>query len=284
MIDQIRRKVEHEFGNALKSGKITTIQGFERADAYGHEAGMPIERWVKSFLEKIDWGNWSIRIYFPNELFQEIFSKIGRNETKILKMIDDTWWGPLMVSKKQVQQFMNSQAVERWQQEGADIIIFYGNDILKDINNIILINAKSHDIARSSRPPNIMSAQRLLEYFASTLARQDAAEMLDKVSLWFLGVDYSVSANQATVHSVHIKDLLLLNLARLPQINFDAAIQIQWHVRDMVEIDQDRLTFIQNLAKTFIEQWKAHSDQKKEKYGKLVERIERLVEGLRNAG
>ena len=56
-------------------------------------------------------------------------------------------------------------------------------------------------------------------------------------------------------------------------INFDAAIQIQWHVKDMTEIEQTKLQFIERLANSFILQWRNHDMRKSEKYEKLVKDI-----------
>jgi len=281
MLGEMRRKIEQEFENASRNTNRNKIAGFERGDAYGHEAGMPIERWVKAILDEIDWSKGNVRNYFPNDFLTEIFSRIGKDERKIENALEQVWWAPLIVSPKQIRQFLNGQNIERWQQEGGDIILFYGTDFLKDISNVVLINVKSHDLGRASRPPNIMSAQRLLEYFADLLEREYFGQVLGKVNLWFLGVDYTVHGSVAVVDKVHIRDLFLLDLSKLPQINFDAAIQIQWHVRDMNEIQQDKLTFVENLAKTFISQWKAHSERKEAKYGTLVEKIKKLVKRMR---
>lgn len=281
MLQDIRKRIEQAFSESVRTGKQNTVPGFEKADAYGHEAGAPIERWVKTSLENIDWGDWHIGVYFPNEFLQTVFSRIGRNKDRIVEALNSTWWGPLIVSKKQIGRFVEGHAVDRWQQEGADIVVSYGADVLEDINDVVLINAKSHDVERASRPPNIMSAQRLLEYFAFILERKDLLKLLEKVNLWFLGVDYSVEDNKATVSDVHIKDLFSLHLAKLPQINFDAAIQIQWHVRDMVEKSQDKLAFMKELAETFMKQWKSHSGRKEEKYEKLVRRIKKLAGGVK---
>jgi putative N-acetylmannosamine-6-phosphate epimerase len=92
-------------------------------------------------------------------------------------------------------------------------------------------------------------------------------EVLDKVNLWFIGIYYRQSENHTIIEDVYIKDFFKLDVKKIPVINFDAAIQIQWHVKDMVEIeDQDKLTFIEKLADTFMEQWQGHVKGKQEKY------------------
>ena len=279
----LRQRIEEEFAKALKDPALGVIPGFGKADAYGHEAGMPIERWVKDFLAGIDWNNQEVYIYFPNEFLHAIFSIIGKEEKRIWSVLQNTWWGPMLASKKQVSDFMAGKPIKRWQQEGADIVVFYGDNLIENINDVVLINAKSHDIARASRPPNIMSAQRLLKWFDYLLKKSELAKMLAKMNLWFLGVGYLIENNQAIARSVHIKDLLLLDLSKVPQINFDAAIQIQWHVKDMVENEQDRYTFIESLADIFIERWHTHSSRKEKKYKELVKNIKETVRTARES-
>ena len=278
----IRRKIEEEFRNVSQNGERRKIGGFEKRDAYGHEAGMPIEEWVKRNLERIDWGDQRVYAYFPNEFLSVVFSRIGKDRSRIEKVVQQAWWGPLLVSKRQIREFMSGKTVRRWQQEGADIILFYGRDLVKDLDEVVLINVKSHDVSRASRPPNIMSAQRLLEFFSNLLQNAYFVSKIDKVNLWFLGVYYTVTSGGAIADDVHVRDLFMLDLDKLPQINFDAAIQIQWHVKNMLEIEQDKLTFIESLADTFIEQWRNHSGRKEEKYESLVGSIKTVVGRLRN--
>lgn len=283
---EIRKIIEREFKEVLKNPRRKSIPILRRRDAYGHEAGIPIEEWVKSNLENIDW---EVQVYFPDEFLKEIFSKIGRNENKIKSVFQKTWWGfkferdRLLVTEKQIRSFIRNGAVERWQQEAGDIVLFYGNEILNDINEIILLNVKSHYVKRESRPPNIMSAERLLKFFNSLLNRSDAYEMLEKVNLWFVGVSYDITSTGAIAKSVHIRDMFLLDLSKLPQINFDAAIQIQWHVKDMVEITQDKFSFVEKLADTFMEQWLRHVKSKQEKYEGLAKTLKDRIRKIRGS-
>src|SRR5271157_2356897 len=118
MLEMLRQRIEKEFDMILKDKGLSVIPGFGKADAYGHEAGMPIEDWVKSVLTRINWGDLKVSVYFPNEFLTAIFSKIGKNEQSLWNTLHRTWWEPLLVSKKQVDQFMNGDTVARWQQEG----------------------------------------------------------------------------------------------------------------------------------------------------------------------
>lgn len=282
---EIRKIIEAKFEEILRDTEKRKIMQLKRRDAYGHEAGIPIEEWVKDCLEEIDW---EIHVYFPNVFLENFFSNIGNDENKLKEALQQTWWGfkfgrdRLLVTEKQVKDFVRGNPIGRWQQEAGDIVLFCGRDIIKDANDVILLNVKSHYIERRSRPPNIMSAERLLKFFNAFLNRDDAYKMLEKVNLWFIGVSYATSKDGTIVTNIHTRDLFLLDISELPQINFDAAIQMQWHVKDMVEIEQDRLSFVENLADTFMVQWKSHVKSKQERYGPIAENLKECIERLRN--
>jgi len=267
---QIRGQIVSEFEKTLQNVKARKIVGLSKSDAYGHEAGMPVESWAINVLRANGW-----KAYYPNEFLAEVFSGIGKDEIKITRALTNIWWAPLLVSRQQIKKFISGEVLGRWQQEGADIVLKYG----ASIEQVILINVKSHESKRSSRPPNIMSAQRLIEFFHGILRRN--AEMINRVELWFLGVYYSASEKGAEASSVFIRDLFKLDTSQIPQINFDAAIQIQWHIEDMVEIQQSKPEFIKRLAETFITEWRTHSRSKTKKYEKLVGEISHLIKSYK---
>ncbi|MCW1311456.1 MAG: HincII family type II restriction endonuclease [Candidatus Aenigmatarchaeota archaeon] len=269
--DEIKAKVVKQIEKEISSKRII-IKEIARADVYGHEAGMPFEEWVKSFLTRNKW-----QAFYPNEFIVKYFDCLEKSEETILKYLDDVWWSTLLVTKQQIINYLSGKQVNRWQQEGADLILFYGDNLCKDSEKVILINVKSHKISRASRPPNIMSAQRLLEFFHEIIIKKDYKKTLSKLDLWFLGIYWEASETGAIIKEAHIKDLFKLDISKIPQINFDAAIQIQWHVKDMIEKEQTRSEFIMNLAETFINQWKHHSTQKQQKYEKLVSDIRRKL-------
>lgn len=263
---QLRKSIEKLFTTVLKNNNKLKIVGDINEEAYGHTAGTPIEDWAKICLET------EFKVYYPNEILLEIF-KIFKKAKDIIKFLDTIWWSKLLFTKKQLTDFLNGDEVKRWQQEGADLVLFYGEKLITDSNKVILINVKSHNSSRESRAPNIMSAQRLLEFFDYTLSKSDGQNRLDQMELLFLGVDYVTSGNQATVNKIHIKDLFKLDIKEMPLINFDAAIQIQWHVKDMKEINQTKKAFILNLSDEFIKSWNHHRESKQVKYEKLVKDI-----------
>jgi len=272
--NDIRDSIERGFNKILKNEEKAKVEDIKGNEAYGHLAGTPIEEWVKNNLSDI----LQFDIYYPNEFLELCFSKIGKSEGKIVNFLSSVWWGKLLATKKQIKSFISGKKVNRWQQEGADIVIFCGKDVIKDAKNTILLNVKSHEITRHSRPPNIMSAQRLLEYF-DYLLEHNKREVLDDIELWFLGVSYISSQDTGKIKSIIIKDLFKLDIKQVPQINFDAAIQIQWHVEDMKEVTQTKPTFILSLVDEFMKRWNHHSKNKQRKYEAITKKLKnRLLE------
>lgn len=266
--NNIKQKLIAYFDSLLSSGEIK-IESLTDSEAYGHLAGTPLEVWVKSKLEK-EW-----QIFFPNEFLMEVFDNL-KEERKILSFLDSTWWGKLLFTPKQLKDYNSGKQVRRWQQEGADLVLFYGESIIKEPEKVILLNVKSHESTRNSRPPNIMSAQRLLQFFDFLLSKNRGEEILNSMELWFIGVTYNAEEG-GKIERIYVKDLLKLDAMSIPQINFDAAIQIQWHVEDMIEVNQKKQDFVLTLAKEFIRRWEHHIKTKQIKYKKLTDKLIKML-------
>jgi len=273
--------MEIEFAETIKDKKRRIVSGLTKEDAYGHEAGIPIEEWIKTNLQSI---GWDLSVYRPNEFLQNVFTTVGRDERRIQNLVRTAWWGRLMVSRRQVTEFLGGKLIGGYQQAAGDLVLFYGKNLTREMDRVILLNVKSHHIRRLSRPPNIMSAQRLLEFFYNILGRDDGYQTLESVNIWFVGIYYDIVEGEgATVSDVHIRDLFKLDLSQLPQINFDAAIQIQWHVKDMKETVQDKLAFVERLSDGFIEEWREHVKAKQRKYDRLATMLKQSVTKARES-
>jgi hypothetical protein len=195
----------------------------------------------------------------------------------------ETWWGSYVVSESQLEAVLKGKKPPIYQQSLADVIIFYGEDISRDLNDVLIINVKSHDESKLSRPPNIISALRVLEFGKDLLMKaQRYPDFIDKANIIFVGIYYSIKDNHVYVIDVHVKDFFKLDVTRMPQINFDAAIQIQWHVRDMVENPAiDKLTFLENLAKKYLIEWQRFVGQRTKDVESLINDLNKLIETYR---
>lgn len=68
----------------------------------------------------------------------------------------------------------------------------------------------------------------------------------------------------------------------MPPINFDAANQIQWHIKDMVENPSvDKLTFFKSIAKKYLDEWQKFMSLRTSDVRNLVGELERLIERFR---
>ena len=272
-----REAFESVLQEVLKDEAKTSIGEPVSRDAHGHEVGRPIEDWLVRILNEYEVGT---RSFLSHEFIENVLKAFGFKERQnIDKFFQRPWWASLLVTKMQLTSFLRGEAVPRWQQAGADIVVFLGDDLETEFDKVVLLNVKGHNINRKSRPPNIMSAQRLLYFFNGILQRP--ASDLDKCNLWFVGTNYSIEGTRAKIEELYLRDLFLLDLEFLPQINFDAAIQLQWHVHDMVERRQTRLDFIESLADKFISEWRNHMNRKNEKYEELVTEIKGLITARR---
>jgi hypothetical protein len=270
-IDKIRQKIVFQL-NEQVAAKKNIMAALIKSDAYGHEAGAPAEEWVRLCLVENKW-----RVFYPNQFIEEFLNQFKKERTFLVTQLAKVWWSPLIVTNKQIVEFLAGKKIGRWQQEAADLVLFYGTDISVEPEKVILINVKSHEINRESRAPNIISAQRLLEFCHFLISQNSVKSSLDKLDYWFIGVYWQNDPRGARIQEIYLKDLFKLDTEQIPQINFDAAIQIQWHVKDMVEKEQTKLQFIERLANSFIAQWRNHSKKKSDKYEKLVNDINEKV-------
>jgi len=163
--EEIENLIKRQFDECLAKGEVI-IKELNESDAYGHAAGTPLEHWVLSFLDQNEWN-----ISFPNDFLTQLIQGWPKNKGIISEKLDSFWWAKLIVSPSQIDKYIQGERINRWQQEAADLILFYGKELPKDANDVILINVKSHDVSRSSRPPNIISAQRLLQFFVLILSK-----------------------------------------------------------------------------------------------------------------
>jgi hypothetical protein len=272
--EEIKALVAQEFVVIRRETKELEVPGLLE-DALGHAAGTRMEGWVNERLKQ-RLREKGLQVYYPNEFLFEIFKQIGKDEKLIKAKIQENWWGSLIFTRKHISEFMQDKRVTPWQQEGADLILFYGNEIVKHSEFIILLNVKSHNIDRASRPPNIISAQRVLKFLHEIIVKKGYEDKLERLQYWILGVNWKFVDSKAIIQDVQLKDLFKLDVSKI-EINFDAAIQIQWHVKDMVEKEQTRVEFITQLTNRFLTKWQKHSQGKTRRYEKLVLQINSIL-------
>jgi len=262
------------------------VSGISRR-RHGSAAGIPFEEWARDAFRQCNFN-----VFLQEEFIEYIIGelkRIGFSREKIRSIIKErTWWGigDYVISKSQLDAALNSKKVPVYQQSIADVVIFYGEIGARDLgslNNVLLVNVKSHDMSKLSRPPNIISALRVLEFARDLLRRSlQHPDFIEKANLIFIGIYYQSVNNYAQIMKIYIRDFFKLDVTRMPPINFDAANQIQWHIKDMVENPSvDKLTFFKSIAKKYLDEWQKFMSLRTSDVRNLVGELERLIERFR---
>jgi hypothetical protein len=266
--------------NCLTTYPDKTVHGISRR-VHGSAAGIPFEEWVVNALKSCKLNAFlqeGFVEYVVKELRELGFSSFIENI-----VFEKTWWGSYVVSESQLKAALINEKPTVYQQSLADVIVFYGSDVTRDLNDVLIINVKSHDVSKLSRPPNIISALRVLEFGKDLLTKaQYYPDFIDKANIIFVGIYYSIKDNIGRIVDIYVKDFFKLDVNKMPPINFDAAIQIQWHVRDMVENSTiDRITFLENLAKKYLIEWQKFMRERTKDIENLINELNNLIEVYR---
>jgi hypothetical protein len=266
--------------NCLTTYPDKTVRGISRR-VHGSAAGIPFEEWVVNALKSCKLNAFlqeGFVEYVVKELQELGFSSFIENI-----VFEKTWWGSYVVSESQLKAALKNEKPTVYQQSLADVIVFYGSDVSKDLNDVLIINVKSHDVSKLSRPPNIISALRVLEFGKDLLTKaQYYPDFIDKANIIFVGIYYSIKDNIGHIVDIYVKDFFKLDVNEMPPINFDAAIQIQWHVRDMVENPAiDKITFLENLAKKYLIEWQKFMGERTKVIENLINELNKLIEVYR---
>lgn len=235
---------------------------------FGHTSGAKIEKWVYEKLGEND----CFKTWQPHNYLNTLFLLHQKGKLDHVEILNNTWWANLLIfgQPKPNGRYIKSQ------QEGADILLYDGRRE-NEIKKIHLINVKSHQIERSSRAPNIISALRLLRFFNYILSHTKKREFLENMSYWFVSISYK----NGKIEEIHTKNLFLLDVKKIKMINFDAAIQIQWHVKDMIEKqDQPKSQFIKELLTRVCKEWESHKKSKNIVFENLRKNINRSLDSI----
>ncbi|MFX1487230.1 MAG: HincII family type II restriction endonuclease [Promethearchaeota archaeon] len=263
-IEEIKRRMEEIF-QGLNSGQLT----FPRTrQMVGHSAGIFVRDRIKEILVK------NLNVLEPEEFLAQ---RLLPYRARLLKAANKSayinslfaelgkqwWWKLCSRGKRKVRAYLENDAPLGYKQEDTPDLVINGEAI-------VYVNIKSHNIAKTSRHPNIMSAKKILDLFdwIATQPDQHRKPILENVQILFIGVSWYEQEDQIIFEEIEIRDFFCLDLSQIPTINFDAAIQIQWHVADMVELDPPppRLDFVREFVETLNQQWKLFIHRRNESY------------------
>lgn len=257
--------IENHLKNKIQSDYNTGLKG----DDFGHATGDTIEKWVFDSLSDLEHDT----VFSPHVFLNNILNHNKKEKLDHIKILNNTWWAKIVLLGKPVIR----DSYQKSQQEGADLILHNKHVEYDCLDNIRLINVKSHNMDKKSRHPNILSSMRLIKFIFYILKHDRRDEFLNMMNYWII----SISHSNGVIKEIHAKDLFLLDISKIPMINFDAALQIQWHVKDMVEIpDQTKIDFIRDFVDQFITSWEQHKTSKDEKYKLLAKDIRKLIKSI----
>ncbi len=135
----LRKNVELCFSSAIKDSEKRKVAVSRRAT--GSASGLPFEPWARDILQECGFSVF-LQEEFIGTVVREM-RKRGYTNDKISYIIRErTWWGmkDYMVSRKQLEAALKNTDIPTYQQSIADIVLFYGNDIVSELNNIVIIN------------------------------------------------------------------------------------------------------------------------------------------------
>jgi hypothetical protein len=244
--------------------------------ATGSAAGLPFESWFKNEMSgRMTKYKVFGRIEFIKYVIQNFLKNRGLDE-----LHEITWWARLQQFSAENVRRIQIGEEPKLQQALGDIVIKYGDDL----NDIVLINVKATEVSDGKpvgRPPNIVSAFRLLEFFLEIF--EEKPHLADKVNTWLVGFYYNPIGNgRVRIVNCHFINMFKLDLEKAPEINFDAAIQIQWHVGDMIEREDQTLEmFAQKLADKYWTEWKAFTKRRDEKLEGIIQSLMSAIKKAR---
>lgn len=235
--------------------------------ATGSAAGLPFELWFKNEMSGRTKYKVFGRIDFMKYVIQSFLENIGLDE-----LHKTTWWSRLQQFSAENIRRIQSGEEPKLQQALGDIVIKYG----EDLNDVVLINVKATEASDGrpiGRPPNIVSAFRLLNFFLEIF--DEKSHLVNKVNTWLVGFYYNPIRNgRVRIVSCHSVNMFKLDLDKAPEINFDAAIQIQWHLGDMIEREEQTLEdFAKKLADKYWGEWKAFTQRRDKKLEGIIQRL-----------
>ena len=270
-IDEVRRRIEEIF-QGLNANQLT----FRRTtQMVGHSAGIFVRDKIKEILVRhlsvLEPQEFLARRLLPyREGLLRAANKSAYINCLFVQLGGQWWWKLCSRGKRKVLAYLQDDAPLGYKQEDTP-------DLVIDEEIIIFLNIKSHNTAKMSRPPNIMSANKILNLFDWIAAQPDADRnlILENVQILFVGVSWYEQQDQIIFQDINIRNFFCLDLSQISTINFDAAIQIQWHVADMVELDSPlpRLDFIREFVEMFNQRWESFIHRRNQSYLRKTQNI-----------
>lgn len=215
------------FLSSIKGCAVTRPNAASRGTLSGHAAGEPFEKLVYARLKALYPAMVYKQYEYLNDLYRTNPTVISIDDRKALF---DSPVALFLLSRgdKATANWSPTNLFEEKQDDTADILAHQGE-------RFELIDVKTHNCCKKSRPPNIISAYKLAQMCACMF---DNARFED-ISLNYLEIEWKERADSQLVCT----DTAYATLFRIPPeqlyINWAAAMQIQFYVHDVEQTFPD---------------------------------------------
>lgn len=186
----------------------------------GHAAGEPFEKEVYHLLKR----TYPSLIYKQYEFLNDLYLR----NPQVISVQDryallDSPTALFLLSRgdKATKEWSPEAVFEEKQNDTADILGYDGTFYE-------LIDVKTRNMRKMAQPPNIISAYKLARTCAVMLDNKE----FDKIGIHYVEVDWKEDGDNLRCTDVHHGDLFKARPESL-YINWAAAMQVQFHVRDL---------------------------------------------------
>jgi type-2 restriction enzyme hindII len=231
----------------------------------GHAAGEPFDKYVYAEIKK-QYPNHTFRQYeYLNDLYSNHPTVIGFEARKAL-FNSPTVLFLLSRSKEATDKWTLDNLFEEKQNDTADILV-----VKKGFYE--LIDVKTRNIAKKAQAPNIISAYKLAQLCAKMLDNEE----FDNFEMNYFEVDWLLENDELVCKGTHFGCLFKENPEEL-YINWAAAMQLQFHVRDLVQLfEGHRKEWAERYLKHFVNQAQKRANYMIERFVKPFQKyIEKL--------
>lgn len=222
----------------------------------GHAAGEPFDKEVYTKIKMELPHNTFRQFEYLNDLFSKNPTVIGFSGRQQL-FNSPTVLFLLMRGKEATDKWSVSNPFDEKQNDTADILVV-------DEDFYEIIDVKTRNIDKSAQAPNIISAYKLAQVCGKMIDNQE----FDKFTINYIEIDWKLQDDKLVCQNAHFASLFKSNPNDL-YINWAAAMQIQFHVRDLQQnFNGDVEMWAKEYLKHFVAQAQRRANDMIEKFVK----------------
>lgn len=212
----------------------------------GHAAGEPFDKHVYREVKKQFPKNTFRQYEYLNDLFSKNPNVIGFEARQNL-FNSPTVLFLLSRGKNATDNWSIENPFDEKQNDTADILVVK-NDFYE------IIDIKTRNISKSAQPPNIISAYKLAQVCAKMIDNKE----FDNFTINYFEIDWLLNKDKLVCNDTHFACLFKTQPSDL-YINWAAAMQIQFHVRDL---DQTYNGTMESWAKLYLKHFVAQAKKR----------------------